>query len=303
MLLLIYLFAVVWIGTNEDFLLVERLIGSGQYREALAELETISPSPPGTARWHLLASKAFDGLDDPTRAVEHAEAALALELKNEAHHLQLAQIFLSRNTPLAAYEILSEAQQLFPDSVLISLGKGIALKELKRYEEAEKELVEVLRRKPDLGLAFDALGTVYLNTARYQDLLRVAADYCNGSPNDFRGHYYLAAARHSLNMDPAESEGIVREAIRLNASFAASQALLGKILVDRERFVEAIPVLERAIALRSDYTPAHLSLIKAYRKVGEERKAEWQSTILRELNEKAKEPPAALLYHRKQRSP
>ena len=301
MLLAILLFSTLAMGAEDAFVDVERLVTSGKYPEALAALERISPPASRAARWHLLASKAFDGVNEPARAVEHAEAALALDVKTEANHLQLAQIFLSRNTPLAAYEILSEAQQFFPDSILIRLGKSIALKELKRYEEAEKELVEVLRRKPDLGLAFDTLGTIYINTARNQDLLRAAEEYRNRNPNDFRGHYYLGTARHLLEMDLEETEKLVRQAIQLNSNFAASQALLGRILLDRGRVAEAIPILELAIELRPDYTTAHLSLIKAYRKSGQEEKAVRQSDSLRELNDKGMQQPPALLYHRKKK--
>ena len=116
----------VAVATAQDFSSPEKLIAAGEYRQALAALENISPA---TARRHLLASKALDGLDEPARAVSEAEAGLELDPRNESLHLQLAQIFLSRNTPQAAYEVFSDAQRLFPDSILVQLGKGLALKD------------------------------------------------------------------------------------------------------------------------------------------------------------------------------
>src|SRR6476659_11110408 len=81
---------------------VERQLAGGRYQDALAALQQ---NPERGFRWHLLASKTYEGLNDPARAVSEAEAALALEPRSEAAHLQLGQIFLSHNTPAAALEI------------------------------------------------------------------------------------------------------------------------------------------------------------------------------------------------------
>lgn len=282
-------------AAQPDLPAVEKMLAAGQYRQAL---EVLKKAPVAGARWHLLASKAYDGLDDPARAVEEAQAALDLDPRQEAHHLQLAQIFLSRNTPQPALEILTDAQQLFPDSLLVRLGKGLALKELLRYEEAEEELAECLRRQPDFGLAFDALGAVYLNTKRFEDGLRAAQSYLRDNPNDFRGYYYLAAARDGLKMETAESERLLAQAIRLRPEFAASHALLGKILLDADRAAEAVPSLEKAIQLRPDYSPAHYHLATAYRKLGRAQDAERSFRVFSELKEKERQPARALRYRR-----
>src|SRR6266568_763069 len=95
---------------------VEKMLAAGQYRAALAQLERSNEHP---AAWHVLASKAYDGLKDPAQAVKEAEAALALEPGSEPAHVQLGGIFLSHNTPGAALEIFAEAQELFPRSLTL----------------------------------------------------------------------------------------------------------------------------------------------------------------------------------------
>ncbi len=288
------------IRVYEDFQAIEGMITAGEYRKALSALEKMPSSP---ARRHLLASKAYDGLDDPARAVAEAQAALDLEPRQESHHLQLAQIFMSRNTPQPAYEILSDAQQLFPDSLLVRLGKGLALKELLRYEEAEKELLECLRRKPDFALAFDGLGAVYLNAKRFSDGLRAAERYAQDNPADFRGYYYLAAARDGLKLEGAETEALLRRAIRIRPEFAASHALLGKVLLEGGRGQEAARSLEEAVRLRPDYSPARYHLAAAYRKLGRAQDAERELRVFSELKDKERLPVPALLYHRRSNEP
>jgi len=276
---------------------IESRINSGDYSGALAALNSV-PTQNRDARWHLLASKAEDGLNDPAEAVAQAQQAVDLEPASEAARLQLAQIFLSRNTPEAAYEILKEAMPLFPNSALIHLGAALALNQMRRYPEAIPVLKECLKLRPDLGPAFDALASAYLNSAAYETLLKEASDYSRAHPDDFRGFYYEASARVELALDLASAESLLRRSIRLNANFAAAHALLGRVLVQRNQAQAAIPELERSIRLRPGYTPAHLYLANAWRKLGKTDLARQESETVARLNEKETRPAPHLLYHR-----
>jgi len=277
---------------------VERLLAAGEFRTAVAALKATPAPASSTARWHLLASKAYDGAGDPASAVHEAQEAIRLDPHNEGAHLQLAQVFLTRHTPLPAYEILSDALTLFPDSVLIRLGMGLALQDLQRYDEAARVLQECLRRKPDFPVAFDALATVYLDASRYDDLLSLSADYLRRKPDDYRGYYYLAATRTALGQDLSRTELMVEKAIQRNPKFAASYALLGKVRLKAGRAGDAIDPLMQAIQLRPNYSPAWLSLGNAYRKLGREEEAARAFAELRRLKEEERRPVYELQYHR-----
>lgn len=274
---------------------VERLAAAGRVREALAQLER---SPDRSAQWHLLASKLYDALGDPKQAVAEAENGLRIEPRNEALHLQLGSIFLGHNTPAAAAEIFTEALRLLPDSVLLRLGRGIAYKELQQYEQAERDLKPVLERQPGSGVAFDALGTVYLQSFRLGDLKTAAEAFLRHAPADYRGPYFLAAALEGQDGNTAEIEKHLRESIRLNARFAAAHALLGKVLLRAGRTEEAVPALEAATRLRPDYTPAHMNLGTAYRKLGRNDDAKRAFDSVKALNQKEREGKPALRYGR-----
>lgn len=273
---------------------IEKSVAGGQYRHALEELARL----PATPRRHLLASKAWDGLGDPQRAVQEAEAALSLAPALEAAHLQLGQIFLSRNTPEAALEIFTEALGVLPDSLLLRLGRGLALKDLLRYDEAEKELAECLRRRPGFPIAFDALATVYLHSKRYPEAMGLADDYRRRYPADYRGPYFAAAAREGAKQDPAEALALARESVQRNARYAAGYALIGKLLLQSGSAKEAVAPLERAVALRPDYTPAVLHLAQAYKANGQEPEAARAFEQLRQLKAREQIGSPALRYHR-----
>jgi cytochrome c-type biogenesis protein CcmH/NrfG len=116
-------------------------------------------------------------------------------------------------------------------------------------------------------------------------------------PSDYRGYYYLAAAQEHEKEDPKRTEELLRNSINLNPNFAASYALLGKLLLQTDRASEAADQLDHAIQLRPDYTPAHLYLGNAYKKLGREADAARQFQLVRELKEKQASKPS-LRYHR-----
>lgn len=273
---------------------IEEMLARQQFKEVLAALDR----QPQSARKHLLASKAYDALNRPAEAVSEAEKALSIDSKNEAAYLQLGQIFLSRNTPQAALEIYQEALDLFPQSILLRLGKGLALKELKRYDDAAKELRQCLIRQPSSGIIFDALATSLIHGLLFDEAAKISNQFITVNPDDFRGYYFSAAARDGLRLDDPESIRLLRESIRRNANFAASLALAGKILLRQNEVQEAVSLLERSTKLRPDYAPAHLALVKGYRILGRESDVEREVQIIRQLNEQDREPRQSLRYHR-----
>lgn len=276
----------------------DRMIGEGQYRQALAALAN---QPPGVQR-HLIASRAHDGLGDAARAVEQAEAALAIDPKSEMAHLQLGQIFLGNNTPRAAFEIFSEALAIHPDSLLLRAGRGLALRELTRYAEAESDLRMCYQRRPDFPPAFDGLAGIYATTKRFEDLLALARDFGSRDPrHDYRGPYYEAVALDGLRSDPEEIKRRLHQANARNPRFAASRALLGKVLLQSGQASSAIPELEAALRLRPDYSPAALHLAQAFQKAGRTEDAARAFQKLREIKEREQAPKPALDYHRGKR--
>jgi len=68
-------------------------------------------------------------------------------------------------------------------------------------------------------------------------------------------------------------------------------------MLGQNRADEAILQLKRATELRPDYSPAHLYLGNAYRKLGRDAEAAREFQTVRELKEKEGQAPS-LRYHR-----
>lgn len=278
-----------------DFANIEAALSRGEYRNALQQLSSLETR---NSRWHLLASKAHDGLNDPAKAVSEAEEALKLDPGQPANHVQLAQIFLSRNTPAAALEILTEAGNLFPNVFIIRLGKGLAFKELQLYQQAEQELQWCLARQPAAVLPFDALATVYIQQSRFEDAQKLATDFIKQNASDYRGYYFLAAANDGLLLPAEQTMQLLTQSLDRNQSFAAAHALMGKLLLKTDKTREAVKHLTRATELRPDLVQAHLNLARAHRTLGEAAAAAREFEIVRQLKAKEQEPIPSLRYHR-----
>jgi tetratricopeptide (TPR) repeat protein len=275
-----------------DWSTIERHVTAGRYREALAQLELERERSPA---WHVLASKAYDGLNDPSRAVAEAEAALRIDPRHEAAHVQLGYIFLSRNTPAAAVDIFTEAEQIFPQSLVVRMGKGLALKELQRYDEAEKALAACWPHP----VAFDALATVLVQRGKFAQVKELSARFIQTAPEDYRGYYFLAAAKDGLQEKDARET--VQQSLERKADFAASHALLGKIQLRDGQLESAVLSFGQAIRHRPDLVQAHLQLAQAYQKLGREADSAREFAIVRELREKEAQPKPSLRYHRGER--
>lgn len=280
--------------SSDSLPIIEQLIASGQFQEALRRTEGL----PLTVQRHLLASKSHDGLGDAARAVAEAEKALALDPRNEAAHLQLGQIFLSNNTPQAALEVFTDALALHPYSFLLRTGRGLALKDLNLYDEAIAELKKCLEAKPGFAICFDGLATSYLNARRFDELAAAAAEQEKINPADYRSPYFAAAARNATGGPAKETMTLLQSSTKRNPRFAASHALLGRVLIQEGDIAGAISALETAVRLRPDYAPALLNLAQAYKKAGREQDAAHVFDRLRAANEKERAGKPALIYHR-----
>lgn len=274
---------------------VQKAIDAGQYQTAL---DRLGASKADDAQWHLLASRAWDGLDNPARAVEEAENALRLAPGELAYHLNLAQIFLSRNTPEAALEIFTEAENVFPGNFVVRLGSGLSRKEMQLYEDAEKDLKWCLERRPDSAIAFDALATIYAHLVRNEDLIAISTSFLKHNSGDYRGYYFLAAGRDGAAMPAEETQRLIAESLKRNPGFAAAHVLMGKILLREDKAEAAVEHLKRAAELRPDLPQAHLLLVKALRATGDEAGAERHRQILNQLNATGRETKPGLKYGR-----
>ena len=125
-----------------------------------------------------------------------------------------------------------------------------------------EELVERVRRDPSSN-AFVDLGEAYLALGRPRDAIGVCGVGLGASPNNFDGRVVLARAYAAVHQW-REAQGELLKVVKGDRNSRRGFALLGEVLLRRNDFERAVPVLQHAQIL--DPTSPHiLALLKRAR--------------------------------------
>lgn len=145
---------------------------------------------------------------------------------------------------------------------------AVALMSQRRFEEAERELIEAIGCSPNLAEAYVQLGGICLNRGDLQGCLeynkkavKCRAGFAEGYANI--GFVYL-------NMGNAE-EAIppLLKAIRWNSRFIQAYATLANAYMMTGQITESILTNRKALDLEPDFAVAHNNLAIAYLEDGQ----------------------------------
>ena len=137
--------------------------------------------------------------------------------------------------------------------------KGLSAWKAGRLTEAEGALVRALEIDPAHQRSLVNLARVYLDMDRPADALSQAKQALELNPSS--GSALRVAGRAYAEL--GEANGAIeayRQALVVDAGDAWSMNNLGLILIQQERFAEALPPLARAVELRGDVAVIHNNL-------------------------------------------
>ncbi|OQX19755.1 MAG: hypothetical protein BWK75_05395 [Candidatus Altiarchaeales archaeon A3] len=135
---------------------------------------------------------------------------------------------------------------------------GSLLKNLKRYDEAEKEYREAIRINPNDAEAHYNLGILLKNLKRYDEAENAYREAIRINPNDAEAHNNLGVLLYNLKRYE-EAENAYREAIKINPNYANARNNLGSLLYNLKRYEEAEKEYREAIINPND-AEAHYNL-------------------------------------------
>ena len=224
------------------------LIGQDKLQEASREIAQLLFRSPEDAALLELAAKSFM----QQRRYQEATAVLQrrLRLPNATAFLwsQYGDALDGAGRTPEAVEAYRKAVELNPESTLTRYGLGYLYWKLYRYDDAERELLEVLRRAPKDPRASFTLGDLYLtrgDAQRALPLLELARD---AYPNEFDTRFALGRAMLLTgNLDQGIQE--LRVAVSLDDGIADGHFQLGRALVKAGRNEEGKRELQKAQAL------------------------------------------------------
>jgi Flp pilus assembly protein TadD len=159
-----------------------------------------------------------------------------------------------------------------------------------RLGEAEAEFREAIRLAPQYAEATANLGALYARQQRYAEALPVLRRAVALSPQFGNARGNLAFALDNAGVDlaqagkPAEAIGLFREATELVPAEATFWRNLGQALIEDGKIVEAVPPLERAVALRPKGVAERVWLARVYLLTDKPLEAQAQIDVLGTLD-------------------
>jgi len=281
--------------------LSEKAFDEKEYAKTLCLLAVVKKFVPDSAALHSLAGACHYQLQNPQLAVEEVQRAIHLDPRNEEYYIQLAQVFVDYNTPEAAILLLEPALKLFPNSPRIRYALGVACMKGGQANKAEQYLTESLQMNPRDTSSLRALAELYEGDRKSDKLMRVAETLTELPNLKHEGLYYQAEALYNLYRDQpqyfVQIDDLLQRSIALESRFAPSYILLGKFLLERRAYSEAVQALQQGIALDPDSEGAYYNLAIAYGKLRENQKQAEAWAKFQLLSQQRKKAPSKKLYY------
>jgi Flp pilus assembly protein TadD len=211
---------------------------------------------------------------------------------------KLGNALLAAGLPREAEAELTRAIALRPERPTAHNSLGALLVAQGRPGEAEVAFREAIRLAPHYAEAVANLGVLHARQRRYTEAVAELRRAVILSPElgDTRGNLAFALDHAGIELaregKPAEAVALFREATTLRPAEATFWRNLGQALIEGGQVTEALPSLERAVALRSEGAAERFWLARAYLLAGRPAEAQAQIGVLRSLDATA----AAGLY-------
>jgi tetratricopeptide (TPR) repeat protein len=125
-----------------------------------------------------------------------------------------------------------------------------------------EELIDLVRRDP-ASPAFIDLGEAYLALGRPRDALQVGSVGLSAAPDSLEGRIMLARAFAAMHQWK-EAQGELLRVVKVDRSSRQGFALLGEVLLRRQDYERAVPVLQHAQNL-DPTSPQILAMLKRAR--------------------------------------
>src|SRR5215213_7121096 len=229
------------------------LMGKGDLRAAGRTLETAVASGLDDARIYAALAEVYEADGHFENAIPAMRLAVQRDPQNEAYHFRYGLLLTDSHAPAAGILRLQEALKQLPNSARLWLALGIAQLTYGQNVEAENSFKRSLTLNPKLVPALAYLGVTYAERGAYEMAIGFYEQAI--AFNAQLGALYYLVADTMLKMsnpDTTRAEKYLRRATELDPNLAAAYLAWGKLYVRANRYNEAAPLLQRAVALQPE---------------------------------------------------
>jgi tetratricopeptide (TPR) repeat protein len=199
-------------------------------------------------------------------AEEQIRFALSLEARSPLLHEDLGSILAMQRRYDDAVECFQQAIRIEPRLPLAHKKLGEALAALGRGSEADDAFREYLDRDPSAGAG--AAGAEQLEAGRTEEAIATLRGAIKEDPENVDALRVLASAYWHSRKNLPDAEALLRRATQIAPDYAAAWLLLGAVLVEQQKFADAIHACEKLTALEPRDPRAWAGLANALARAG-----------------------------------
>ena len=223
---------------DANFMLGKWLAGTGREKEALPYLEQASRLKDDAESHHLLA-EAEEKTGDPLKAVHEYQRAAELS-PNESNLFDWGSELLLHRAPEPAIEVFVRGNRLFPTSVRMLIGLGVAQYARGATNDAIRFLCAASDLNPGDAAPYLFMGKIQ---ASENDVADEIADHLlrfdELQPDNAFANYYYAVSLWKRRKNPQEVSDLPRVALLLEKAVRLDPNLAGAYLQFRSSAIGA----------------------------------------------------------------
>lgn len=267
---------------------------AGKYEESRANLRTLLARVDKAELHHLLA-EVEEKLKHPLDAVREYQRAAELD-PSEPYLFDWGTELLTHRAPDAAIEVFAKGNRLFPSSVRMLVGLGVAWHARGAYIQAAECLCAASDLNPGDPSPYLFLAKMEnAGTIQSAGVLDRLARFARLHPDDALANYYYASALWKSAKGAADAatatqvQSLLEKAVRLDPRLGSAYLLQGIVDSDQGDWSKAISAYRQAIAVSPQLEEPHYRLAQAYRRIGEKAKAKQELQLYEQLSKKTTE--------------
>jgi tetratricopeptide (TPR) repeat protein len=276
---------------------------AGRYERARTDARTLltgqekaaqKGSQEREAELHQLLGEVGEKLGNPLEAVREYQRAAELD-PSEPNLFDWGADLLLHRALEPAIEVFTKGNRLFPRSVRMLVGLGVAWYARGAYDLAAQRLCEASDLNPDDAAPYLFMGKMEsVEITESTCMAERLGRFATLQPNNALANYYysLSLSRRTHPEDTnqlAQLESLLQKAVRLDPKLDVAYLQLGILEGSRGDFAKAITAYQQAIAANPELEQAHYRLAQVYSRTGESSKAQAEILLYERLTKKTAE--------------
>jgi tetratricopeptide (TPR) repeat protein len=255
-----------------------------------AALRAEAERQPRNATWHHALADLEEKQGDSLAAVKEYQRAAELS-PSEINLFDWGAELLLHRAYEPASEVFAKGRRLFPGSVRMAMGVGVAAYALGSYDLAAQRLCEASDVDPSDEKPYLFLGKLQaVGSGLVPGVVERLERFERLRPENAAATYYHALAlwkrREGHPEAAAQVERLLRKAVEQDPRLAVGYLQLGILYAEQKDWPKAIEALRSSVNADPELEEGHFRLANAYRMAGETGKAKVELEIYQRIAKK-----------------